>query len=120
MSEPGEMRVLRVRPKLPSGLRLPPGSKLRVRIEDVSSADRPAKPLAEKAFAAKSGEWVTIAVPTGLIDPRASYSAFLHVDTTGTKSIELGDFISPAVHPVLTHGAPDAVEADMIKVGGKP
>lgn len=116
MSDQGKPRIVKVRLKLPHGSRFPARSKLRVRIEDVSAADRPSTVIAEKTVEAITGEWLDVEVPASLIDPSANYSAFLHVGPSESDAIAKGDFISPAVYPVLTRGAPDRVEAELVRV----
>jgi hypothetical protein len=117
----GESRVVRVHAHLPAGARLRPGSVMRVTVGDVSVADR-ASPVMARAEMELSGDeddlTAEVTVPAGLVEGRSSYSVFVHVDSTGSGDIEVGDFLSPASHPVLTHGAPDEVEVDLIRVGG--
>jgi len=99
---------------------MPPArALLRVRVEDISGADKAAPVIAEKAVELSPDADITIDVPPGLVDPHATYSVFLHLDSDGSGSIDVGDFISPSTHPVLTHGAPDAVDANLVRVGGR-
>lgn len=116
MSDQSNPRILKVRVQLPHDSRLPARSRLRIRIEDISAADRSSTVIAEKSVEASTGEWLDIEVPEGLIDPSANYSAFLHVGPGAGDKIAKGDFISPAVLPVLTRGAPDRVDAKLIRV----
>jgi uncharacterized lipoprotein YbaY len=90
---------------------------VRLRIEDASMADRKSDVLVEEAVPLQPGEDYTIEVPAGLIDGRASYSLFVHVDANGSGKIESGDFISPEVNSVLTHGAQDSVNVRLVPVG---
>jgi hypothetical protein len=119
MTDQGSMRTVRVRLKLPGGLRLPHDALVRIRIEDISRADTASKPIAEKTYPAddaKSGDWLDVQVPAGLVDRHASYGASVQVSSDLSDAIALGDLISPAIHPVLTRGAPDQTEVDLIEV----
>lgn len=118
MTSPGDFKTLQVRLLFPVGEEPPANARLRLRVEDVSGADKESTVIAEGTSAPASDKEAAVQVPVGLIDPRASYSVFVHVDADGSGEITPGDFISPAVHPVLTHGAPDSVEAKLIRVRG--
>jgi hypothetical protein len=91
---------------------------LRLRVEDVSAADRRTEAIAEQTEPLAPDSTARIKVPAGLIDGQSSYSVFVHIDANGSGDIQTGDFIAPQVHPVLTHGAPDAVEVRLVEVGG--
>ncbi|HYI47028.1 MAG TPA: YbaY family lipoprotein [Allosphingosinicella sp.] len=119
MTPSQDSRTLKVRVHLPPGAVPSATAVLRVRVEDVSGADKAAPVIAEKVVQLSADADVTIEVPPGLVDPGATYSVFLHVDGDGSGNIDVGDFISPATHPVLTQGAPDAVEAELVRVGGR-
>ncbi len=121
MTDPdAEPRIVKVRLQLPDPLDLPLDAVLRIRVEDVSAADRPSDVVAEEAIPVGelSGVEVEVRVPAGLVDRRASYSVFVHVDQNGSGQIEVGDYLSPAAHPVLTQGAGDAVDVPLLRVGG--
>jgi putative lipoprotein len=118
--EAGQPRIVHVRVRLPGGARAPRGALLRVQVIDVSAADRPADKVADVAVPLAEGAAdaaVDVPVPVGLVDRRASYSVFVHVDCNGSGEIEVGDFLSPATHPVLTRGAPDEADVPLITVG---
>lgn len=108
---------VRVHLNLPSDAIVPPHALLRVRVEDVSRADKESVAVAEKVVELDPDSDVVIDVPADAIDPRSTYNVFLHVDSNGSGEIETGDYISPAAHPVLTHGATDHVDAQLIRVG---
>lgn len=119
MTEVSNTRTVRVRIVLPRDEHLPQSAVVRVRVDDVTAADRPAEPLVEDAVTvAEAGEApiVLLKVRADQVDPRRSYSVFAHVDVSGTGRIETGDYISPASHPVLTHGAPDDVGVAVIQI----
>ena len=118
--EAGQPRTVHVHVQLPRGATASQGALLRVQVIDVSIADRAADVVADLAVPLASGAAeadVDVPVQIGLIDGRASYSVFVHVDCTGSGEIEVGDFLSPATHPVLTRGAPDKTEVPLIQVG---
>lgn len=118
--EAGRPRTVHVHVQLPRGTSAPNGALLRVQVSDVSIADRAADVVADLAVPLAAGAAeadVDVPVPIGLIDARASYSVFVHIDCTGSGEIEVGDFLSPASHPVLTRGAPDRAEVPLIEVG---
>lgn len=118
--EAGHPRTVHVHVTLPRGATAPQGSLLRVQVIDVSIADRAADVVADVAVPLDAGASeanLDVPVPIGLIDGRASYGVFVHVDCSGSGEIEVGDFLSPATHPVLTRGAPDQAEVPLIPVG---
>jgi uncharacterized lipoprotein YbaY len=81
-----------------------------VRVEDVSRADAPSAIVAEHRR-----EWVpvegvrelpfAVEIPESAIDPRHTYSVFVHFSSRASPEIERGDLISTQSHPVLTRGA---------------
>jgi hypothetical protein len=118
--EASRPRTVHVHVQLPRGASAPTGALLRVQVNDTSIADRAADVVAGVTVPLAAGAAqadVDVPVPVGLVDRRASYSVFVHVDCTGTGEIEVGDFLSPAAHPVLTQGAPDEAEVPLVKVG---
>jgi hypothetical protein len=121
MTSPTANRTVRVRALLPPDAKLEHPARMRVRIDDITAADKRAQPLAEIAVPVTGPDDATVEVPVPghLIDPRASYSAFVHIDVSDSGVVEGGDFLSPATHPVLTHGQPDSVDVPLIRVGGK-
>lgn len=117
MTSPEQFRTIKVRLRFPPGARFPSGALLRMKIEDVSAADRRSTTIAQETKPLDHDHEAVIKVPAGLVEDRASYSLFVHVDENGSGQIESGDFISPEVHPVLTHGAPDRVDVRLVPVG---
>ena len=118
--EASRPRTVHVHVQLPRGASAPNGALLRVQVSDVSIADRASDVVADFEVPLPAGAAeadVDVPVAVGLIDARASYSVFVHVDCTGSGEIEVGDFLSPASHPVLTQGAPDQAEVPLIQVG---
>ena len=119
MSDEGSTRTVRVRVRLPDGASIPRDSKLHVRIEDISAADRAARVLGHAEFAvrcARERDWVEVEIPAGLVERGGSYSAVAQISRKAGQGIEAGDFFSPAVHPVLAQGAPDEADIDLVEV----
>ncbi len=120
MSDPTPTRSVHVHVRLPEGVTMPPGALLRVQVGDVSAADRATEVIADAVVPMTGGESeadLDVPVPAGLVDQRASYSVFVHIDGSGSGEIEVGDLLSPASHPVLTRGAADEADVPVIRVG---
>lgn len=95
---------------------LPPGAVVRVRVEDVSLADAPARTVAERVVPAASATSGPVRLTVGDIDPRARYAVRVHVDVQGSGTVTPGDLVSTAAHPVLTFGHPSAVRVPLRRV----
>lgn len=75
-----------------------------LRLEDIGRADAAAEVVAERTFTAT----MTGSDPASLafelpveeerLDPRGTYSLRCHVDTTGSGSVERGDYLTTALH----------------------
>lgn len=122
MTSDGQTRKVTVVAHLPEGVRLESGAVLRARVEDASVADRAPDVLAKVAepVAGRPAEGdvrLEVEVPAGLVDERASYTVFVHLDATGSGEVEVGDALSVQTLPVLTQGAPDEVRVDLRQVG---
>jgi len=98
----------------------PPGATLRVRLEDVSRLDAPSATAAEEELRLLAGATAGTEFPLLLaladLDETARYSVRAHVDVSGSGEIEPGDLLTTAAHPVLTHGHPDHVAVDAVRV----
>ncbi len=46
----------------------------------------------------------------------ARYNVRAHVDVSGSGEIESGDLLSTAAHPVLTHGHPNQVSVEAVRI----
>ena len=80
-----------------------------VYVEDVSRADAPSVVIGEqrqKGLSLKPELVIPVAVevPEDLIDERHSYSVRVHIDTSGSDDVKVGDFVSTVSYPVLTRG----------------
>lgn len=78
-------------------------------VEDISLADAAAVPVGEYDGELTPTTTQTVQVPVSSLDPTASYSVRVHVDSTGTGTVTTGDYLSTQSHPVLTHGHGDEV-----------
>ena len=58
-----------------------------------------------------------IEVPAGLVDDGSSYTVFVHLDASGSGSVDVGDALSTQDVPVLTFGSPDEVNVELRRVG---
>lgn len=115
MTSAESTRTVSVHVRLPAGVDLTTRSVLRARVEDSSTADRAPDVVGRAEVPVPQhpeGDAVQldIEVPTGLVDDRSSYTVFVHLDATGTGSVEAGDALSTQVVPVLTGGSPDEAE----------
>jgi len=118
MTDPTQARSLQVHCELPG-----PGPEapalLRLRVQDVSIADRAATVLVQKdlpvdPFVAALD--VTLEVAAGLIDERALYSVFAHLDLGATGEIKTGDALTTQSFPVLTRGEPDEIRITLTRI----
>lgn len=101
---------------LRGGAEIPRGI-LRVRIEDISIADRPATVVGRTDVDLPAATVdVDVAVASSIIDPRASYGAFVHLDTNRSGQVDVGDWITTSTTPVLTRGAPSAVSVTLTPI----
>jgi putative lipoprotein len=90
-------------------IRLTPGHRLTIRIEDVSLADAPARVMAETSYdLGEEGPPYShrFGFQRSQIDPRHSYAARAEIrDPSGALR-----FVTDTHYPVLSRGAPDQVE----------
>ncbi|WP_291837848.1 YbaY family lipoprotein [Brevundimonas sp.] len=93
---------------------LPPGHVFKVRVEDVSLADAPARVLAEhsETLDGRGPPYqATLGLPSSQIDPRHTYAVRAEIrDPSGALR-----FTTDTRHAVLTNGAP--ASADIVLVG---
>lgn len=94
---------------------LPPGHVLKVRVEDVSLADAPARVLAEHSEALEGRAppyQSTLGFPASQIDPRHTYAVRAEIrDPAGALR-----FTTDTRHAVLTHGAPASADIVLVAV----
>ena len=92
-----------------------------VYVEDVSRADAPSAVVGEqilKGVSLHSGEALsfTIEVATNNINERNLYSVRVHIDTSQSGDITIGDFVSTQSYPVLTRGYGTEVRVNVKRV----
>jgi hypothetical protein len=96
------------------------GCTVHVMVEDISRADAAAPVVAEaveplaRAFAAGQRLDVTLMVPD--VDDRARYNVRVHVACSGSGVLSAGDHITTRSYPVLTHGATDHVDVEVVAI----
>lgn len=121
MTDPIEERTVEVTALLPAGLAPSGAAVLRVRLENVSVADRPSAVVSSAEVSVPEptdggGVEVSLAVPAADIDERDSYSVFAHLDLDGSGDVSAGDALTTQTYPVLTRGAPDRVEVSLVRI----
>ena len=84
---------------------LPPGTVVRIALQDTSEADAPAKVVAElvlKGAAREANERgrVRFVLPFEPVDERASLTLSAHVDLNGGGRLQKGDYINMQSYPV--------------------
>jgi uncharacterized lipoprotein YbaY len=96
---------------------------IRVRLEDVSRMDAPARVVAEQVIRGVSRSTPAAApVPFAVhsaraLDSRATYNLRAHVDLNGNGEIEVGDFITMERFPVRPGPAPARLDVLVRRVG---
>ena len=97
-----------------------PGGTIRVVVEDVSSVDGAATIVAEATHplteALGTGDRWTIELVVPRVDDRASYNVRAHLDLTGSGRVSDGDRITTRSYPVLTFGAPERTDVEVVPV----
>jgi putative lipoprotein len=99
---------------------VPAGGTVRVRVEDTSRADAAAAVIAHLVerlsgpLTAGTQRTFTLAVPD--VDDRARYNVRVHVDISGSGEMSAGDLVTTRAYPVLTHGAPDHVDVEVVPI----
>jgi uncharacterized lipoprotein YbaY len=97
------------------------GAILRIRLEEVSRADAPAREVARLEvpdFTYKSGDpplpW-TLGV--GELDSKKRYEVRVHVNLNGDGEYTAGDQITTQSYPVLTQGYPSTIDIQLHRIG---
>jgi putative lipoprotein len=109
------MTVVNVTATYRERILLPPGHVLKVRVEDVSLADAPARVLAEHSEPLEGRAppyQATLGFPASQIDPRHTYAVRAEIrDPAGALR-----FTTDTRHAVLTHGAPASADIVLVAV----
>lgn len=97
------------------------GATVRVKLRDVTMADKPAQTVAEQVIDGVSHRATTGRIPfelhatTGLA-PDRKYLVEAHVDLNGSGEIEPGDFITMTSHPVAPGPEPTRVDVQVRRI----
>ncbi len=96
------------------------GAIARVLVEDVSRADAPATIVAEVTRpltdGIDAGERFTVELSVPEVDDRTTYNVHAHVALSGSGQLSSGDRITTRSYPVLTRGAPDRVDVEVVPI----
>ena len=111
-----QSQTITLRLRFPGGSTAPRGARARIKVEDVSAADRASQVIAEQTADVGEDGSYSIDVPASAVESHASYSLFVHVSPDGSEQISSGDYISPAIIPVLTESSDEDVEVDLVRV----
>ncbi len=116
MSGPRTVRVqVRFRESIPAH-----AGTVRVVLEDVSRADAAAPVVAETSVPLTTdlpaGGLLPVDLTAPTVNERARYNIRVHVQVDGNDAVTLGDRISTQSCPVLTFGAGDHAEIEVITV----
>ncbi|HKQ74316.1 MAG TPA: YbaY family lipoprotein [Blastocatellia bacterium] len=97
------------------------GATLRVKLEEVSRADAPARELSQLVISNCShspGEPpVDFILTADPIEPNKRYEVRAHLDIDGSGQYAAGDQITTHSYPVLTQGYPDTVDLRLQRIG---
>jgi len=99
---------------------VPAGATVRVVVEDVSSVDGASTIVAEAAHRLtqelERGDRCTFDLVVNDVDARATYNVRAHIDLTGSGTRTTGDQITARSYPVLTFGAPERADIEVVPV----
>jgi putative lipoprotein len=103
------VRIVQSEIALPTGDLPSQAAEVAVYVEDVSRADAPSLVVGEQrqqAVPLRAGGALrfSIQIPAELINERSIYSVRAHIDMSGSGDVKVGDLVSTATYPVLTHG----------------
>jgi uncharacterized lipoprotein YbaY len=86
-----------------------------VRLEDISKCDGESITLDEKTLVPK-GSKLEFRLETNDYNPKADYNVYAHLSLNGSRDVEIGDYLTTVVYPVLTHGHPNTVSLTLEEV----
>ena len=87
------------------------GATVRVRVEDTSLADAPARLVGEQIFEkACSTSLLFFSIGVEPFDEKARYTVRVHIDVDNDGCVSKGDYVSTESYPVLTGGHGDHVD----------
>lgn len=97
------------------------GATLRVKLEEVSRADAPAREISQLVISNCShslGEPpVDFVLSADPIEPSGRYEVRVHLDLDGSGEYAAGDQITTQSYPVLTQGYPDTIQIRLQQIG---
>jgi len=97
------------------------GATLRVKLEETSRADAPAREISQLVisnYSHFSGEPpADFVLSTDSIELSARYEVRVHLDLDGNGEYAAGDQITTQSYPVLTHGYPDTIQIRLQRIG---
>jgi uncharacterized lipoprotein YbaY len=114
-------RIVRGLIDVPATEGAPVTANLIVQVEDVSRADAPSVVVGEQRksrVALQPGQSIPfeVEVPAEDVDERRTYSVRVHLDMSGSGTVEKGDFVSTQSYPVLTRGHGEEVQIRLKRV----
>lgn len=96
------------------------GAVLRVKLEEVSRADAPAREISRVVFPNYSHSPdeppADFSMEFERIDPSHRYEVRVHLDINGNDQYSAGDQITVQSYPVLTKGYPNAIEVRLQQI----
>lgn len=99
---------------------LPAGATLHVLVEDTSRADAAAPVVAEVVQPLDRpmavGERLDVAVTVPRVEERTHYNVRVHLDRSGSGDVTAGDAITTRAYPVLTFGAGEHVDVELVEI----
>ena len=116
-----DTREVTVVAHVPPGVQVGRGAVLRARVDDISAADRAAPTVGSVTTSLEElpdDGCIELTVPVADVDSAASYAVFVHLDTSGSGEVDVGDAITTTSYPVLTHGAGEHADVQLQRVGG--
>jgi putative lipoprotein len=98
----------------------PGGGTVRIVLEDTSRADARATVVAEAIQVLPgpipAGQRRAFSLVVPQVDDAARYGLRAHMNRSGSGELSGGDFITVQAYPVLTHGATDRVDLELVQI----
>jgi hypothetical protein len=99
---------------------IPAGGTVRVLVEDTTRADAAATVVAQSVEPLTrplaAGERLAFSLTVPEVDEHARYNVRVHVDRSGSGEVSPGDRITTRAYPVLTQGAGDHVDVEVVDI----
>ena len=98
----------------------PGGGTVRIVIEDPSRADARATVVAEVTQVLQgpvpAGQRQPFSLVVPQVDEAVRYGVRAHMAQSGARELSGGDFITVQAYPVLTYGAADRVDLELVQI----